>query len=470
MDIARQTADASGQHAGSQPVAAFFGRWPVVLAVLDSFALAIVAAVEWSVPHVLLAIYLVTIAILFASTGLYSNRLRVVALDHLPTAVGAITLAAMGIVTVNFLVLNLPLAPAIVLKLWGVTTAAISGTRVLATPIHRLAVRAAPKRKTLVVGSGHSATLVATKVDAHPELGLSVVGFVDEGPRQTVRGRHEPLLGRIKDLTRVIEEQEAEVVVLAFVKNNYAEILKALYQAEPRVEVLIMPRYFEFLSAGVKIDDLAGMPMLGMNRRDPSFAQRLVKRTEDLLLAGLLLLVALPILPLVALAIRIDSPGPAFFKSPRMGKGFRRFDAYKFRSMTMAAHNDREALEKMKKNDPRALKDLSDKRITRVGRFLRKSSIDELPQLFNIVKGDMSLVGPRPALVEEVPAYDEWQKKRLSVRPGLTGLWQVNGRSDLPFDEKLWLDFMYIDSWSPWLDFRILLETIPAVISTRGAY
>jgi exopolysaccharide biosynthesis polyprenyl glycosylphosphotransferase len=331
-------------------------------------------------------------------------------------------------------------------------------------------LRSVPRRRTLIIGSGAAATLVADKIERHPELDLNVVGFVDEGPRKSVRGRSEPLLGGISELTTIIEQRDVEVAILGYTVNNTKDILGALYLVEPKVDVLMMPRYFEFVSAGMKVDDLAGMPLLRLNRRAPSSSEVVAKRIEDIVLGGLFSLFILPFVPIIALAIKIDSPGPIIFKHRRIGKNGRPFDLYKFRSMRADADCDVEALDRLADEDPRALKNREDVRMTRVGYYLRKFSIDELPQFFNVLKGDMSLVGPRPPVAEEVASYEEWQKKRLAMSPGITGIWQVNGRSDLPFDERIWLDFMYIDSWSVWLDVRIILQTIPAVLSTKGAY
>jgi len=442
----------------------------LLLASADVVTLSIVAILGREIPLPLLGLFIVTMPILLATAGLYSTRLRMIALDQVPVVVGIATLAASAVVTINFLVLDLPLRPAQVLQMWTAAAVLVPLGRLFTTPLHKAAARSTAKRRTLIVGSGSSAVLVANKIQRHSEIGLEVVGFVDNGPRKSVRGRPEPLIGDLSSLPEILAESRAEVVIMAFVKNNYQEILHALYRAQPQVEVFMMPRYFEFLSAGIHVDDLAGMPLLGVNRKLGSRWQNAFKRAEDLLLASIMALVALPLFPIIALAIKLDSPGPIFFTHQRIGKDFKPFDVYKFRSMTAGADKDKQALERLGEEDPRALKNANDMRVTRVGRILRKSSLDELPQLINVLKGDMSLIGPRPPVAAEVDAYDEWQKKRLSVRPGITGLWQVSGRSDLPFDERIWLDFMYIDSWSPWLDARILLQTIPAVISMRGAY
>ncbi len=466
MEVAGKTST-SQETRGFLP--AFFRRWAPLAMLADILSLGLVAALLHNVQLPLLVVFLIAVPMIFFAAGLYSERLHIITLDQSLVAIGAVTLAASSLVTINFMLLGLPLQPAEMLRLWLTAAIALPAGRLLVAPIHSRALRKGQKRRTLIVGSGMSAALVADKIQHHPELGLQVAGFIDDGPRRSVRGRHEPLLGNIRALVPVINTTEAEVVILAFVKNHYQEILKALYQLEPRVEVLIMPRYYEFLSASLAVEDLSGMPLLGMNRKNPSLFSSAFKRAEDLVVGGLMLTVALPLFPIIALAIKLDSPGPVFYRGPRIGKDLREFTAYKFRSMGVGAETDTASHDKPRDAAKRGLKTETNPAVTRVGQFLRKSSLDELPQLINVLRGDMSLVGPRPPLPSEVSDYYEWQKKRLSVRPGLTGIWQVSGRSELPFDERVWLDFMYIDSWSPWLDFRILLQTVGAVISMRGA-
>jgi len=184
------------------------------------------------------------------------------------------------------------------------------------------------------------------------------------------------------------------------------------------------------------------------------------KRLADLLLASFGIVLTSPVFLVIAMLIKLSSRGPVIFAQRRAGLGGRPFTMYKLRTMHAGAEPSEREL---------GVKDPDDPRVTPVGRFLRRSSIDELPQLFNVLRGDMSLVGPRPPLPEEVERYDRWQRRRLSMRPGLTGLWQVSGRSELGFDECLRLDLLYIDNWSPWLDLKILVRTVPAVLSGRGA-
>lgn len=445
-------------------------RWPLLLGAIDLAMVLLAAAIDHGADPVLLVSFIVAVPALAITTGIYTTRLHFDALARSPHMVGVATAGMMVLVTLDFFGLELGAEPGAVLRLWLASAATIILGRLLATPIHNALFKRADKRRTIIIGSGFAAVLVAEKIESHPELGLFTVGFVDDGPRAQVRGRSEPLLGQVTEIHRIIDESQAEVAIFGYTHNPTDEMLIALYQMPPKVEVLMMPRFFQFVSAGMKVEDLAGMPLLRLHRHELTASERLLKRAEDLVFGGIIALVLLPFLPLIALAIKLDSPGPVFFKHERIGLRGKPFHMYKFRSMARDADCDADGLAQLAEDDPRGLKNKDDARITRLGRILRKTSIDELPQIINVLRGDMSLVGPRPAVAAEVAAYDEWQKKRLSVAPGITGIWQVNGRSDVPFDERIWLDFMYIDSWSLWLDLSILLQTVPAVLSAKGAY
>lgn len=472
MEVTGHTRGATAEKTGvATPAASILGRWNFLFIVADVITMILVIVSARDLPAILLAIFVVSTGLLLASAGLYSSRLRMVVLDQVPVVVGVVTLSAMAVVTINFMLLALPIGPGQVLALWASAAILVPFGRLVTAPVHRVAVKSLAKRRTLIVGSGSSAVLVANKIQHHPELGLDVIGFVDNGPRKAVRGRHEPLLGDLDSLAQILVDSKAEVAILAFVKNNYQDILRALYHAEPQVEIMMMPRYFEFLSAGIRVDDLAGMPLLAFgNGNGHSLVQRGAKRLLDIVVASLAILIVLPFVPLIALAIKLNSPGPIFYKGRRVGREGKVFDVYKFRSMSLGAERETASHDRPREASTLGLKAAGLPCVTRVGRILRRTSIDELPQLLNVLTGDMSLVGPRPPLPSEFAEYYEWQKKRMSVRPGITGIWQVSGRSELPFDERVWLDFMYIDTWSLWLDFRILLQTVGAVISMRGAY
>jgi exopolysaccharide biosynthesis polyprenyl glycosylphosphotransferase len=447
-----------------------YARWPSYLGALDTVMVVLAAALNWPAPLPLLVAFAVSVPMLALAAGIYTTGLRFDPATRVPHLIGVVTVASMGLVTIQFMGYELGATPEIVLRLWFTTVGLILVGRLVAAPLYAALFRHTHRRKALIIGSGFAAVLVADKIETHPEFALETVGFIDDGPRQSVRGRSEPLLGTVDRIHELIDSSGAEVVIFGYTHNTTDEMLIALYQMPPKVEVLMMPRFFQFVSAGMKVQDLAGLPLLALHRRELTPSERVLKRAEDLVIGGLAALLVLPFAPFIALAIKLDSPGPIFFKHERIGRWGKPFQMYKFRSMVDQSEQDEEALGMLAIEDPRGLKNKADMRVTKVGAFLRKSSIDELPQLINVIRGDMSLVGPRPAVAEEVAAYDEWQKKRLSVAPGITGLWQVSGRSDVPFDERIWLDFMYIDSWSLYSDLSIVLKTIPAVLSAKGAY
>ena len=457
-------------------------KWSALLAMLDvtMISASVVVAAIQGIPIVLLPIFAGALLFLLFVGGVYSEKVNADIPGKVPFTAMSITLASMGVITLNFMLLHTPVTPGGMLVLWFEATGAIAAGRVIAWPIRASLMRGTAARKALIIGSGMAAILLAEKIASHPELGIETVGFVDDGPRRSVRGRCEPLLGGLAELGRIIERSEAKVVIFAYTRNATREMLSALYSADPKVEVLVVPRYFEYVSTGMQVEGLAGMPLLRLNRAELGRAERVCKRLEDLVIAGIASLVVLPFVPLVALLIKLDSPGPIFYASERVGRHGKPFLMYKFRSMTEGQDESdnphaREMSDAAKSlvgpsGGAARLKAKAVWRVTRIGKVLRTTSIDELPQLFNVLRGDMSLVGPRPPLPEEVAAYEEWHRKRLAVSPGITGMWQVKGRSDLPFDEMVWLDNAYVDSWSLWLDFSILLRTVPAVLSRRGAY
>ncbi|MEJ2555413.1 MAG: sugar transferase [Anaerolineae bacterium] len=215
---------------------------------------------------------------------------------------------------------------------------------------------------------------------------------------------------------------------------------------------------------------MAGIPLIGVKEVRIGGIPFLIKRGVDVAFSLFVLVFAAPLMALIALSIKLDSPGPVFFRQQRMGKGGQPFTLYKFRSMTLGAEEQKELLRDLNQADGPIFKIREDPRVTWVGRGLRRFSLDELPQFYNVLRGDMSLIGPRPPLPEEVAQYQSWHMRRLEIAPGITGLWQISGRSELPFDEMALLDIYYVEQWSPALDLKILLRTIPSVIFGDGAY
>jgi exopolysaccharide biosynthesis polyprenyl glycosylphosphotransferase len=220
----------------------------------------------------------------------------------------------------------------------------------------------------------------------------------------------------------------------------------------------------------MSITEVAGIPLVGIKQVRISPIIRFLKRGVDVAFSLLILILAAPLMGLVALIVKLDSPGPVLFRQERVGKGGKSFTLFKFRSMTTGAEELKDLLRDLNEADGPIFKIKEDPRVTRLGRLLRRLSLDELPQFYNVLRSDMSLIGPRPPIPEEVAQYKPWHKRRLEVAPGITGLWQVSGRSELPFDEMALLDIYYVEQWSPALDLKILLRTIPTVLFGDGAY
>ena len=326
--------------------------------------------------------------------------------------------------------------------------------------------------RLLIVGAGEVGRTVMRHVVAQPSLGYHVIGFVDDDPDKgaTDIGRFQAM-GSTANLPRLVKELAIDEVIITLPWMYHRKIVSIIAQCErEQVRVRIVPDMFQMTLSHLDVEDLSGIPMIGVRDISISSGRMLFKRTVDVAISLLGLILLFPFFLLLALIIRLDSPGPVLFTQIRVGKGERLFACYKFRSMYHGADEEKEKL--MDRNEAKGVffKIRDDPRITKAGRFLRRLSLDELPQLFNVLMGHMSVVGPRPAPPSEVQRYQPWHKRRLEVAPGITGLWQVSGRSELSFDEMVLLDLYYIENWSPLLDLQILLRTAPKVILGHGAY
>ncbi len=326
--------------------------------------------------------------------------------------------------------------------------------------------------RVLIVGAGETGRTVMRNIVAQPALGYHVVGFVDDDPEKgsTDIGRFKAL-GVIANLPRLVQELAIDEVIITLPWMYHRKIVSVVAQCErEQIEARIVPDLFQMTLSQVDIDDLGGIPMIGVREISIQGVSLLLKRSMDVALAVLLVILLSPLLLIIALAIKVDSAGPILFRQIRVGKGDRLFTCFKFRSMHVDAEQQKATLQALNEADGPLFKIREDPRRTAVGRIIRRMSLDELPQLYNVLRGDMSLVGPRPPLPEEVQRYQPWHKKRLEVAPGITGLWQVSGRSQLTFDEMVLLDLYYIENWSPALDLEILIRTIPMAFSGLGAY
>ena len=307
--------------------------------------------------------------------------------------------------------------------------------------------------------------------------GINLVGFVDDRPTELdgeLAQRLPLLLGVPSQLREVIEQHRVDRVIFAFSNDSHESVLaniRAIRDLD--VQVDIVPRYFEVFGGGAEVHTLEGIPLVGLRPTRLSRSSRVLKRAFDLCAAGLGLILLAPLFGFVALWIKLESPGPVFFRQIRRGLNETTFRIYKFRTMVAEAEDKKSELVHLnmhRTRDPRMTKIPDDPRVTRSGRYLRRFSIDELPQLINVIKGEMSLVGPRPLILEEDAFVQEWARRRLDIKPGITGLWQVLGRSDIPFDEMTKLDYVYVTNWSLREDVRLIFLTVPSLFRTRRAF
>jgi exopolysaccharide biosynthesis polyprenyl glycosylphosphotransferase len=362
----------------------------------------------------------------------------------------------------------------LVALIWGSAILFVClGRLTLAAALGWLHRRGVGMTNLLVVGSGRLAKLMMQHIAANAGLGYRVVGFVHDmdGP-PTDFGRFK-VLGTMADLDRAIRGHRVGEVIIALPSHQHQQILRTVRLCERAgADFKLVPDLYELSLSRIDVDAVEGVPLIGLRRSLHSSWQRSLKRTLDVLVAGAILLVGAPLWLLVALAIKLDSPGPVLYSQERMGFRGERFGMLKFRSMHLNADRIHELLRAQNGavDRPVIFKDRRDPRRTRVGRFIRRMSIDEIPNLMNVLRGEMSLVGPRPPLPTEVEDYEDWERARLEATPGITGLWQVRGRSDIDFDEMVLMDLYYIENWSLRLDLQILLRTIPAVLFSHGAY
>jgi exopolysaccharide biosynthesis polyprenyl glycosylphosphotransferase len=323
----------------------------------------------------------------------------------------------------------------------------------------------------LVVGTGKEAEKIAEVIQQQHHWNLRLVGFIsaDDARREsTLKGY--PVLGGRDDFPRIIHQNVIDEIIFA-VPRQTVEKLEDLFLLceEEGIKTRVTLTLFPHIFSKIFLEKLQDIPLLTFSTTPTNEIALFAKRATDIALSSMALILLSPLFLVVSVLIKLTSEGPVFFKQERGGLYFRRFVMYKFRSMTVDAEERKSDLRNLNEADGPIFKIKNDPRITAVGKWIRKTSIDELPQLINVLKGDMSLVGPRPHPVEEAKEYTTWQRRRLSMKPGISGLWQIGGRSDTTFAESMKLDLDYIDHWSLWLDVKILLKTIPAALSGRGA-
>lgn len=343
------------------------------------------------------------------------------------------------------------------------------GWRIAVRLVARVRHAPARERMVLIIGAGRVGRRVGQMIQKNNWIGLALAGYLDDFPDE--RETDIPILGSVKDVRRVVRQNNIDDVVIALPQRAYGQLNKlVLALHDLPVNVRVVPDYFSLALYRATVEDFGGVPMI--NLRDPALndVQRLVKRLFDLAISGLLLLLVWPIISAIILAIKLDSPGPAIFSQERVGENGRLFDMYKFRTMIVGAEKMQSSINELNGDGKIIHKKANDPRVTRVGHFLRRTSLDELPQLVNVLKGEMSLVGPRPELPWLVDQYEIWQHKRFAVPQGMTGWWQINGRSERPLHLHTEDDIYYIQNYSLWMDIYILLKTPWVVMRGKGAY
>jgi exopolysaccharide biosynthesis polyprenyl glycosylphosphotransferase len=414
---------------------------------------------------------------LWAITGYFGTFYRDLELSN-PVRIGANLLYQLLVVLVLvyaglYLLKRSDISRTFVLVAGGVMFASLLAGRAISySGVYWMRERLNRYYYCVIVGCGSRAREVASLIEESRGSGLRLVGFIDPDERETPQqaiGKYQ--VHPLSSVEHILQNQVIDEVIFAVSMQELARLEPViLHCANLGMKVRVQLEFLPAAYSRIYVEKFRDVELLSLSSTPESELLLFFKRLFDLgLAAGSLVLLA-PVMAVVAAAIRVTSPGPVLFKQTRCGLGGRRFTLYKFRSMINNAEQLKAELHQLNDLNGPAFKLRDDPRITTVGRWLRRFSIDELPQLWNIVRGDMSFVGPRPAVPEEVEQYETWQRRRLRMRPGLTCIWVLEGRNHLEFDRWIQLDLAYIDSWSLWLDAKIFFRTIPIVLSGRGAY
>jgi exopolysaccharide biosynthesis polyprenyl glycosylphosphotransferase len=411
---------------------------------------------------------------IFAVIGLYNRQNLISGTQEYSQTFNATTVGFVAVIAAGFLFPEFIFARGWMLTAWLLAFLfTVLGRFINRRIVYFLRQHGYLMTPAVIVGVNEEARILSEQLMVWKTSGLLILGFVD---RTSPSG--EPIynqlrsLGTVNQLSDIIKQYDVGEIILTTSSLSREEMVSIFkkYGVSRNVTLRLSSGLFELITTGLQVTELASVPLVRVNRARLTGLDGFMKFLLDYLVTIPGLLIISPILLLIALAVRIDSPGPIIHRRRVMGVNGRQFDAYKFRTMhvngdeILAQHP--ELLSELTENH----KLIQDPRITRIGNFLRKTSLDELPQLFNVLKREMSLVGPRMISPEEISKYNQWDMNLLTVHPGITGLWQVSGRSNVSYEDRVKLDMHYIRNWSIWLDIQLLLDTIPAVIKGRGAY
>ncbi|HEY1538691.1 MAG TPA: sugar transferase [Solirubrobacteraceae bacterium] len=408
---------------------------------------------------------------LFKVYGLYDRdgkRVSHSTLDDVPHVFHALVMGTLGLW--SFYKIGVPGERLILRQSLACFGTGFAAVLLVRGAVRGLAARLTPPERIVIVGDEDMSRLLMRKIRAHPEYGLDPIGYVAIGDSdEHERDGFADAEKLVAEVERVCSKRDVERVLAVAPAVNHAELAELIRRMRTlKIRVSVVPDFVDALGPSVEIDDIEGITVLGINPPALTRSSRAIKRAMDIAIALPVAAISLPVLAVVAIAIKLGSPGPVFYSQLRVGRDGSRFRLYKFRTMVPDADARAEELKALSAHPAWLLLE-KDPRITRVGGFLRRASLDELPQLWNVLKGDMSLVGPRPMSPSVHDHISGWGLRRLDLTPGLTGLWQVLGRTSIPFEEMVKLDYVYTTNWSLWYDVRLLIRTLPAVVRQRGA-
>ncbi len=394
--------------------------------------------------------------------GIYKPRKIKKPLEEFQLIIRGVTLSALVVMSASFLIKEYDFARSVVLIFISLNFILTGISRLILFSVHEKYMKLGyGNTRCIIIGAGTTGIRALQRISDHPEKGYKVIGFLDDDVNKSgISISNIPVLGTVDNIREIVDKHKIEEVIISIPSLSHKRIMDLIMRCEGvSVGFRIVSDLFGVLAHNADIEFIEDFPVFDLKEEKNNLVYEILKRAMDIIIASMLIILSLPVWIIIPLMIRLDSKGGIFFIHERIGINGKPFSIYKFRTM----HSDTAPYNYSPSKG-------EDARITKVGKFLRQTSMDELPNLINVIKGDMSIVGPRPEMPFIVEQYEEWQKKRLTVKPGITGLWQILGRKDIPLHNNLEYDFYYIKNRSLLLDMIIVLRTIPAILSRKGAY
>jgi exopolysaccharide biosynthesis polyprenyl glycosylphosphotransferase len=429
-------------------------------------------------PTILIICFLLALVfiIVFQYNGLYKINIIITRAAHLANILKALYYGSLNVVLVSLMIENSKVLDSRFLIVLFILIA-IPTLYFIRIEVLRLIFitfsNTSFKRNVLIIGNGKAGNLLAAKLMYENPIGLNVVGFLKDDHSNSETLVNDKLIGNVYDLPEIIDKHDIDEIIVNVDGGNTERTLKLIdYCKSMNSSVKVTSELFDIVSRKMKTEKYIDVPVIDVSSHYNNTVTLTMKRVFDLALSIFAIVLLSPLMLLIALFIKISSPGPILFAQTRIGKYGKEFKFYKFRSMKVVKGEDEERVKQMinfMNDENLKTKIINDNRVTWIGKVIRMTSLDELPQLLNVIKGEMSLVGPRPCLPYEYENYAEWQKRRVNVTPGCTGVWQVWGRSSVSFKDSVVLDLYYINNMSPWFDLQLIFQTIPAILTARGA-